>query len=91
MARNKFTDINALDNPVADQITQEIMKDADLQSTTDNKHKRGGRKAKEVKADKLIRVYVTEPQKTLLEEYCSSRSMSESALVKQLLAKEGVF
>ncbi|SFM30887.1 hypothetical protein [Pelosinus propionicus] len=92
MARNTgkvgFTDVNSLNEP-NDKIVKEIMKGADLKSTANNKNK-GGRKTKEVKADKTIRVYVTEAQKILVEEYCLKTGMSESTLVKHLLIKEGV-
>jgi hypothetical protein len=90
MAKNKFTDVSTLDNSETDKIAREIMDDADLKTTTDNKHNRGGRKAKEIKADKTVRVYVTTDQKTAIELYCSKTGMSESMLVKQLLIKEGV-
>lgn len=90
MARNKFTDVSTLE---IEKITNEIMANADLKTTAsvDERFTRGGRKPKDVKADKLVRVYITEPQKTALEKYCEKTGISESSLVKQLLIKEGVF
>lgn len=84
MATNKG--FSAFDD-LEDKPVKEIMKGADLR----NKNNKGGRKPKDVKADKTIRVYVTTEQKDAIEEYCLRTGSSESTLVKQLLIKEGVF
>lgn len=87
MAKNKgFASFEDVEN---DKPTKEIMKDADLK--TNNKKNNGGRKPKEVKADKLIRVYITSEQKELLESHCSQVGMTESAFIRHLLIKDGVF
>ncbi|MBP2643679.1 MAG: hypothetical protein H6Q67_1566 [Firmicutes bacterium] len=89
MAKNSgfssFADINEPTHKVA----KEIVKGADL--TSNSIKNKGGRKPKAVKADKTIRVYVTEEQKNALEAYCLKVGLSESTLIKQLLLKEGVF
>lgn len=50
-----------------------------------------GRKPKEIKADKTIRVYVTNEQKMALEQHCFESGISESSLVNQLLRKAEIF
>ncbi|MBP2657948.1 MAG: hypothetical protein H6Q69_980 [Firmicutes bacterium] len=86
MAKNQlFTQI---DMNETDKRAKEIIKDAELK-TSAGKNK-GGRKPKEIKADKITRVYMTPEQKESLETYCEKTGISESTLVKQLLAKEGI-
>lgn len=51
---------------------------------------KAGRKPKEVKADKTIRVYVTNEQKMALENKCLQSGFSESTLIKQLLRENGI-
>ena len=83
MAKNKIM-FEDMEKPVKD-----IMKGAELKANT--KVNRGGRKPKEIKADKTIRVYVTAEQKIALEGYCFKTGLSESTFLKQLLIEKEVF
>jgi hypothetical protein len=86
VARNTgFAGIEDIDP--TDKKAKEIVKGADL--TTKSKNK-GGRKPKEFKADKVLRVYLTTEQKETVVRYCAKTSNSESTLIKQLLIKEGI-
>lgn len=86
MATNKG--FSAFDD-LEDTQAKEIIKGADLKTAaTFNK---GGRRPKEVKADKTVRVYVSAEQKELLEEYCRKNGLSESMLVRLLMVEKGIF
>jgi len=91
MARNsnKFTNVSTLDDDKNDKVTREIMDDADLKTVGGKGN--GGRKPKEIKSDKLIRVYINSDQKKLLEAYCFRTGVTESSLVRQLLIEKEVF
>ena len=84
--------IKDMDELIPDKPKKEVdafIKSADMSKST---KKKGGRpkKAESEKANKQIYVNLTEEQKTKLEAYANTMGVQTSAVVKMLLAKEGI-
>lgn len=86
--------IKDMDELIPEKPKKEVeafVKAADMSKSTAKKNKGGRPKKSEAdKANKQIFVNLTEEQKNKLESYANAMGVPTSAVVKMLLAKEGI-